>query len=281
MTERLRIAFQGERGSFTEEAATDRFGEDVEFMGFESLNSVFNAVEVGAADYAVVPAENSLVGTVGETYDMLLVHSLSIVGETILRIEHNLLSVKDASLDDVTTVWSHPQALGQCSRFIEKEGLAVVPKPNTAMAAKELGENPDPTVGVIASRRAAEIYGLDVLISNIEDNPNNYTRFFVLGREIPKPTGKDKTSIIFSTSHEPGSLYRCLEVFASKGINLTKIESRPTKLRPWEYYFYLDFEGHVEDEIPREALRELAGRAIILKVLGSYPRASEPSCSRK
>ena len=147
-----------------------------------------------------------------------------------------------------------------------------MPKSNTATAAKELSENPNPHVAVIASKRAAELYGLKILASRLEDNPSNYTRFFVLGTSLREPTGKDKTSIIFSARHEPGSLYKCLEVFAKRRINLTKIESRPVKTRPWEYYFFLDFEGHIYDSHVREALKELSSKSIFLKVLGSYPR---------
>jgi prephenate dehydratase len=267
-----RAAFQGERGAFTEEALILYFGDSVEAVPLRTLDEVFSAVESGAADYGVVPAENSLAGSVGETYDLLLSHDLRVHGEVVLRVEHHLLSVEGASLIGIREVWSHPQAIDQCRRFLASLGADVVPMSNTALAAKHLADRRDPSVGVIASRRAAAIYGLSVLASNVEDDSSNYTRFFVLSRESRPPTGDDKTSIIFSTRHEPGSLYSCLEPFASRGINLTKIESRPIRSRPWEYNFYLDMEGHELDPAISAALEELSRRATFVKVLGSYPR---------
>lgn len=267
-----RAAFQGERGAFAEEALLLYFGDSVEAVPMRTLGEVFSAVESGEVDYGVVPVENSLAGSVGETYDLLLSHDLRVHGEVVLRVEHHLLSVEGASLGGIREVWSHPQAIEQCRNFLSSLGADVVPMSNTAAAAKRLAELRDPSVAVIASRRAASIYGLSILASNIEDDPSNYTRFFVLSREPREPTGDDKTSIIFSARHEPGSLYRCLEPFASRGINLTKIESRPIRSRPWEYYFYLDMEGHARDPRISGALEELSRRATFLKVLGSYPR---------
>ncbi|MFP3283042.1 MAG: prephenate dehydratase [Nitrososphaeria archaeon] len=269
---RVRVAFQGERGAFTEDAVRAYFGDDVEAVPLRALRDVFSSVEEGSARYAVVPAENSLAGTVGEAYDLLMVHDLGIHGEVILRVEHNLLSIPGATVDGIREVWSHPQAIDQCREFLGSLDVDVVPMWNTAAAARRLADRRDHSIGVIASRRAAEIYGLAVLASNIEDDPNNYTRFFVLSRESRAPTGDDKTSVIFSTEHEPGALYRCLEPFAARGINLTKIESRPTRSRPWEYNFYLDFEGHAADSACSGALKELSERAKFMKVLGSYPR---------
>lgn len=271
----VRVGMQGERGSFTEEALIKFFGPRVEVVTFRSLAEAFNSLEACGVDYSIVPVENSLVGTVGETYDLLLVHNVYIVGEVVLRITHYLLGLEDSGIEKIKTVWSHPQALDQCRSFIEKHKLEAVPRSNTAAAARELSSIKDETVGVIASKRAADIYKLKVLVEGVEDNPNNYTRFFVLGKKLHEPTGRDKTSIMFSAYHEPGSLYSCLEVFAKRRINLTKIESRPTKMKPWEYYFYLDFEGHIEDSVCREAIRELSKRVLFLKILGSYPVAEE------
>ncbi len=277
-----RAAFQGERGAFTEEAVIRYFGDSAEPVPVGTLEEAFSLVESGAADYAVVPAENTLAGSVGEVYDLLLKHDLRVRGEVVLRVEHHLMSVEGARLSDIREVWSHPQALDQCRKFLSSLGAEVVPVSNTAVAAKRLAERRDPTVAVIASRRAAEIYGLKILASNVEDDPSNYTRFLVLAKEELPPTGDDKTSLIFSTKHEPGSLYRCLEPFAIRGINLTKIESRPARSRPWEYNFYLDLEGHALDPRVSEALEELKRRATFVKVLGSYPRWRErrprPAC---
>ncbi|MGC8969686.1 MAG: prephenate dehydratase [Conexivisphaera sp.] len=267
-----RAAFQGERGAFAEEALIAFFGEDVEAVPFRTLREVFSAVEGGGVDYGVVPVENTLAGSVGETYDLLLDHELRVYGEVILRVEHHLLAVEGATLEGIREVWSHPQAIEQCRRFLDSLRVDVVPMPNTAIAARRLVERRDPSIGVIASRRAAQIYGLKVLASNIEDEAHNYTRFFVLSRESRAPTGDDLTSLIFSTRHEPGSLYHCLEPFAERRINLTRIESRPIRSRPWEYNFYLDLEGHVADPRVSGAIEALSRRATYVKVLGSYPR---------
>jgi prephenate dehydratase/chorismate mutase/prephenate dehydratase len=267
-----RVAFQGERGAFTEEAALAYFGDSVELVPMRTLREAFSAVEGGGADYAVIPIENTLAGSVGEAYDLLLEHELRVYGEVILRVEHHLLSVEGATLEGIREVWSHPQAIDQCRRFLESLGANVVPMWNTAAAAKRLAEVRDARVAVIASRRAAEIYGLRILASNVEDDSNNYTRFFVLSKESRPPTGDDLTSIIFSTRHEPGALYRCLEPFAERRINLTKIESRPVRSRPWEYNFYVDIVGHVRDPVVSEALDALSRRATFVRVLGSYPK---------
>jgi len=274
---RLKVAFQGERGAYSEEAVISFFSQDVYTEPCRSLPETFRAVEEGRVDYAVVPIENSLEGSVNETYDLLLKSELKVCGEINLRIKHSLIARPEAELKDVKRVYSHPQALAQCRGYLEKLGARTVATYDTAGSVKMLSRVRSRGVAAVASARAAAIYGMKILASGIEDNPNNYTRFFVLAFKDSPPTGCDKTSIIFSTKHVPGALYRALREFASRDINLTKIESRPTREKPWEYNFYVDFEGHREDSNCRSALNALEKRAMLLRVLGSYPRAKTES----
>jgi len=269
----VRAAFQGERGAYSEEAVIQFFGRDVEPLPCRDLPSVFGAVESGRADYGVVPVENSIEGSVNETYDLLLTTGLKVCGEVHLRVSHCLLAHPEADPAMIKRVYSHPQALAQCRVYIFSRGLEAVPSYDTAGAAKMIIEEKILDAAAIASARTAELYGLKVIDRNIEDYGRNYTRFLVVGERDAEPTGSDKTSIIFSLPHTPGSLYKALEEFAVREINLTKIESRPTKHRPFEYYFFVDFEGHRLEERVREALEGLARKAIFLKVLGSYPKA--------
>lgn len=267
------VAFQGEHGAYSEQAIRQHFPQDVVTLPCRSLEGIFNAVETGEADYGAVPVENSLAGSINRSYDLLLEHDLRVWGEILLRVRHNLLAPPGTTLDQIHTVRSHPQALAQCERWLNQRGLKAVTAYDTAGSAKELAENPEPGVAVIASKLAATTYGLEILAEDIEDLKWNYTRFFVVGRGEPPMTGKAKTSLVFAVSHEPGSLYRCLGEFATRGINLTKLESRPRRNRPWHYVFYLDFEGHWQDPTCQQALVGLLSRAAFVKLLGSYPAA--------
>ncbi len=271
----LRVAFQGEIGAYSEEAVYSFFGPSIEVKPCKNLSDVFESVEVEEAEYGVVPVENSIEGSVTQTYDLFLEHNLKVRGEIVLKIVHCLITNPKTELDSIEVVYSHPQALAQCRSFLEKLGCEVIPTYDTAGSVKMMKEKGLLSAGAIASERAAEIYGMRVLTKGIADNPNNYTRFFVLSKNDSPPTGRDKTSIIFSTKHVPGALYRALEEFALREINLTKIESRPTKKTPWEYNFYLDFEGHRSEERCQEALKGLGKKSVFIKVLGSYPKASE------
>ena len=271
----LRVAFQGEIGAYSEDAIYSFFGPSVEVKPCKNLSDVFESVEAGEAEYGVVPVENSIEGSVNQTYDLFLEHNLKVRGEIVLKIVHCLITNPKTELDSIEVVYSHPQALAQCRGFLEKLGCEVIPTYDTAGSVKMMKEKGLLGAGAIASERAAEIYGMKVLIKGVADNPNNYTRFFVLSKKDSPPTGRDKTSIIFSTKHVPGALYRALEEFALRDINLTKIESRPTKQTPWEYNFYLDFEGHRSEERCQEALKGLKNKSAFIKVLGSYPKAPE------
>ncbi len=269
--EGMRIAFQGTEGAYSEEALLKTFPGATP-LGFPTFHQVFEAVEGGEADLGVVPVENTTAGSINQTYDLLLESDLHVVGEIVHRVEHCLLAPKGTELKELKAVKSHPQALAQCDGFLARLRLTPIPVFDTAGAAKSLAEAPEPGVGAIASRRAAELYGLEILAENIEDYPHNYTRFFVISREEAKRgEGPHKTSIVFAVRHRPGGLLEALSAFAEAGVNLTKLESRPRRDKPFSYLFYLDLEGHVEDPGPAQALLTLLRRAAFLKVLGSYP----------
>ncbi len=269
----MQVAFQGEKGAYSESAVYAFFGQSVGVKPCRDLSSVFDSVEKGETEFGVVPIENSIEGSVNQTYDLFLTHDLKVCGETILKIAHCLISNTKTSLDSIKVVYSHPQALAQCRNFLEHLGCDLVPTYDTAGSVKMIKEKKLKNAGAVASERAAELYGMKIIAKEIADNPANYTRFFVLSKSDSQITGRDKTSIIFSTKHVPGFLYDALGEFAKRNINLTKIESRPTKQQPWEYNFYLDFEGHRNEERCSEALKALEKRTIFMKVLGSYPKA--------
>jgi chorismate mutase/prephenate dehydratase len=270
----VKVAFQGERGAYSESAVYTFFGATADVKPCRDLAEVFESVDKQEAQFGVVPVENSLEGSVNQTYDLFLTYALKVCGEIIIRISHCLIANPSTSLEAVKTVYSHPQALAQCRSFLERLGRELIPTYDTAGSVKMLKEKGLREAAAVASENAAEIYGMKILAREIEDNPENYTRFFVLSKEDSPITGRDKTSIIFAASHTPGSLYHALGEFAEREINLTRIESRPTKQKPWEYNFYLDFEGHRGEGHCAEALKALEKSALFIKILGSYPRAA-------
>jgi len=267
----LRAAFQGERGAYSEAAAIHFFKDTVQTIPYPTFYEVLESTEQSKSDYAILPVENSLEGSVGESYDLLLTTKLNVVGEIYYRIKHCLIGFD--GIEKIDTVYSHPQALGQCRKFIQKHKLKPIPTYDTAGSVNIILELKKDNLACIASKKAAEIYGVPVIKEGIEDNMNNYTRFLILANKKHEKTSKDKTSIIFSIKHVPGALYNILEKFNANKINLTKIESRPTKSTPWEYNFYVDFEGNLEDSHVLEMLEKIKQHTIFLKVLGSYPRA--------
>ncbi|MFH0846602.1 MAG: prephenate dehydratase [Chloroflexota bacterium] len=271
--EGVSVAYQGEPGAYSEEAAFRFFGAGIRPRPCESLDDVFRVVETGEAQSGVIPIENSLEGSISRSYDLLLDSSLKVAGEIELRISHCLIASPESSLDKIRRVYSHPQALGQCRSYLRHLGAELVATYDTAGSVKMIKEMGTLDGAAIASARAAQLYGMKILAREIEDNPFNFTRFFVLSRIDAAPTGTDRTSVVFAVKHRPGALYDTLYELARRNINLTKIESRPTRKKAWEYNFYLDFEGHREDGICREALEALEERALFIKVLGSYPRA--------
>jgi chorismate mutase/prephenate dehydratase len=267
------VAFQGERGAYSESAVYQFFGEKAEIKPCKGFKDVFDSVCTQQTSFGVVPIENSLEGNISQNYDLFLRYDLKVCAEVIVKVEHCLIANPDTALEDIEVVYSHPQALGQCRHFLEEFGRELISTYDTAGSVKMIKEKAMRNAAAIASEKAAELYGMHILAKDIADNPENYTRFFVLSTEDASPTGKDKTSIIFSAKHEPGSLYHALGEFAKRNINLTKIESRPTRQTPWEYNFYLDFEGHRTEPKCAEALNALERYAIFVKVLGSYRKA--------
>ena len=266
----LRIAYLGPAGTYSESAAMQHFGAAPTFLPQASIREVFRAVEAGTVDYGVVPVENSTEGAVGVTLDLLLETPLKICGETCLRIHHQLLS-RAESLDKLTRIYSHAQSLAQCSQWLAHHlpALARTPVASNAEAARLAAE--DPTACAIAGEASARLYELNTLAANIEDEPNNTTRFLVIGTHDVASSGHDKTSLVCSTPHRPGSVHKLLEPLARFGVNMSKFQSRPAKGAQWEYVFYIDVEGHHSDTAVRRALATLNERSVYVKVLGSYP----------
>ena len=269
----INVAFQGEPGAYSESAVHQFFGSKVKVKPCRDFREVFESVKRQDVEAGVVPVENSLEGSVNQNYDLFFSHNLKVCGEVIVKVEHCLIVNPGTTLDSVKTVYSHPQALAQCRTFLEHLNYELVPTYDTAGSVKLIKEQKLLTAAAIASERAAELYDMEILARDIADNKENYTRFFVLSKEDSPVTGKDKTSIIFSAKHEPGSLYHALGEFAKRKINLTRIESRPTKKTAWEYNFYLDFEGHRSEPKCAETLKALEKYATFIKILGSYPKA--------
>jgi prephenate dehydratase len=270
---RPRIAFQGVTGAFSEQAAL-QFAADAEAVGFPTFEEAFDAAVRGHCTHACLPVENSLAGSINQTYDLLTDSVLHVVGEQVVRVHHNLLALPGTRLEDVRRVYSHPQALAQCQGYLRQHRFEAVTDFDTAGAAKLLSENGGEGKAVLASKRAAEAYGLAVLEENVEDLAFNYTRFFVLGADaVPRSDGPQKTSLVLATRHRPGDLVDCLVEFPKHGINMTKLESRPRRDKPWSYLFYVDIEGHVEEAQVAGALTGLMRKAAFVKFLGSYPAA--------
>lgn len=273
----MRIAYLGPAGTFSEEAALAQAARDgAELVPFSSMPALVSAVETGLTERAIIPIENSLEGTVSTTADLLIHETeLKICGELVLPVRHFLAVVPGTSLRDVRTVTSHPQALGQCRRFIERclPGVEQVAALSTAAAVATVMERGDRSVAGIGTLRAAELYGAEVLAHDIQDFHNNVTRFVVLAPEDAAPTGQDKTSLCFSVrANVPGALYEVLAAFAEAQIQMTKVESRPMKSKLGDYYFLVDIEGHREDPTIAEALERIAATVAELKVFGSYPQ---------
>ncbi|MCS7060495.1 MAG: prephenate dehydratase [Anaerolineae bacterium] len=275
------VAFQGEAGAYSEQAAFDFFGGQAQPQPRPTFDAVFAETASGTCDYGIVPVENSLAGSVHRNYDLLMRHSLHIVGEVIVRVRHNLIALPGVELREIQRVYSHWQALDQCEKTLGRllPGVERVQVYDTAGAVKMVLEEQRRDTAAIASKRAAELYNLPILREGIEDDPTNFTRFVVLGREpaSPPPAVPCKTSIVFATRNTPGALYKALAAFALRDIDLSKIESRPLQGSPWEYLFYLDFIGNQTDEVCAHALAQLREFSTFVRVLGSYPRANMPA----
>jgi len=268
------VAFLGPPATFSHMACIQHFGNSVRMLPENTIQDVFEAVEREKTDYGVVPVENSTEGPVSLTLDSFIPSEVKICAEIMTRISHDLLSLSGVA-GEVQKIYSHPQALSQCREWLRKNfpRVRLEETASTAKAAKLASE--DPQAAAIASSLAAPLYGLKAVASQIEDHLNNGTRFLVLGRHGAGRTGRDKISVLFIIPHAPGTLFRVLQVFYEKGINLTKIESRPNKGKPWEYVFFIDFEGHATDPHVAQALDQVKERVLFVKLLGSYPQCPQ------
>jgi len=266
------VAYPGEVGAFSEEGARGLF-PDSEHRPLPSIRTVFESVEVGRVRWGLVPMDNSQAGSINETYDLFLRHGLHLVGETVVRVDHALLALPGTAIEDLREVASHPQAIAQCEEFLTGLDVTVRAEYNTAGAAKQIAEKRLERTAAIASRRAGEVYGLEVLADRIQTYPDNYTRFGALSRDSAPLADPDKSSFVFGVGHVSGSLYRCLGAFAERHLNLTKLESRPRQGRPWEYVFYADVDApaHVPEMV--DGLAALSEHATFTRLLGTYAAA--------
>ena len=271
------VAFQGELGAYGDEAVRARFGPSAEPYPCKSFVDLFEAVASGTVDYGLAPVENSQAGSINDVYDLLRQYDLYVAGEVLHPVNHALLALPGQTLSDIRRVISHPQALAQCDRFLRDLGVEVMATYDTAGAAKMIREQGLTGVAAVAGLGAAQRYGLAVLAESIQTIKDNITRFVVLQRDpAPREEGPQKTMLFLALAHQPGSLYMALGALANRNINLLKLESRPSRNRPWEYVFYLDFEGHRDDPHVRAALADLAKHANYYKVLGSFRRETVP-----
>jgi prephenate dehydratase len=277
----IKVAFQGEHGAFSEDAARQLLGSDAQTVPCRTFEEMFDSVTSGAAHAAVAPIENSLAGSVHKNYDLLMAHDLTIIGETNVRIVLNLIARRGVTMEDIRRVHSHPVALAQCEKFLRPHrNIEVAPAYDTAGSVKMVIESDSKEHAAIAGATAASVYGAEIIAKGIEDNPQNFTRFLLLtladtAASIETISGKTqrKTSIVFRVANKPGGLFRSLAAFALRDIDLAKIESRPIEGRPWEYSFYLDFFGDRDDPAVQRALSNLAELAESVKILGSYWRS--------
>jgi len=269
----MKVVFQGEPGAFSEEASI-HFFDTPETVPCETFEAIFAAVTSRKCEFGIIPIENSLAGSIHQNYDLLLQNGLFIVGEYFLRVRHCLIGFPGVTKLDIRKVISHPQALSQCASYLRNMGVTTEPVYDTAGSVKMLKASGEYTTAAIASRKAAEIYGMQILQEGIEDNPENYTRFLAIAPAAVTPSGEAKTSIVFILKNQPGALFKALSVFALREIDLTKIESRPLVGKPWEYLFYIDFIGALEEERVKKALDHLGEYALMLRVLGCYARAN-------
>ena len=268
----MTVAYLGPKGTFTQSAALKHFGHSVNTLPLASISDVFREVESTNAHYGVVPIENSTEGVIFHTLDEFVSSSLKICGEVELRIHHHLLG-KMASLSEIKTIYSHQQALAQCRKWLELNLPGVEQKSVSSNAEAARIAAKEPNSAAIAGEMAAEIYNLDILVSNIEDEPDNTTRFLIIGKRETPACGRDKTTLLISTQNKSGALYGILEPLVKNNISMTRIESRPSRRSMWDYIFFIDCEGHKSDEKVASAIAELEEKAVFVKVLGSYPRA--------
>ena len=269
----MRVAFQGEHGAYSEEAIFKHFGKVAEAIPFPTLRSVLDSIMDGKADLGILPVENTIEGGIDQTLDLLLEYPLNILGEEVIRITHCLIANLGVDLRGVGRVYSHPQALGQCRAFLEKNRLEQVSTQDTAGSVRMIRDLKMMDAAAIASHRASEIYGMKILVNNIENDPENYTRFLIIGVGETPPSGDDKTTIAFTGNSESWSIVDALRCFSERDIRIIRLCNRPLVGKPWNYIFYLDFEGHVRLQKVSEALERIRSCSTLLKILGSYPKS--------
>jgi len=268
----IKIAFQGEKGAYSEEAAFKYWSGDLTAVPKIDFENVFTAVKSNECDYGIVPVENTLTGSIHENVDLLLNKNLFIIGEILLRVEHNLLVLPGTSINNLVRVYSHPQALSQCSEYLATLGrVSSIPALDTAGSARMIAETGESEAGAIAGKRAAAVYGLEIIASSIENNHENFTRFVILSTKRGPVCSNCKTSVVLGLEDKPGALGHCLAFFAERDINLVKLESRPVLGSPWKYNFYLDFIGDPDQDKCHDALADLENMAEYFKLLGTYP----------
>jgi chorismate mutase/prephenate dehydratase len=268
------VGFQGLPGSYSEQAMRQFFGDDIKGLSYSTFEDVFKALQEEEIDCGVLPLENSFTGGIAEVYDLLCRYGFYIVGEKCARVDHHLLAPAGADLESIEEIYSHPQAFLQCSRYLKLHPRwKQIPCSNTAVSAKQVADAALATKAAIGSRRAADIYGLSILAQGINNNVHNYTRFIIIGRHAPDRIDNNKISIAVAIAHEPGSLHRILSHFAKNNLNMLKIESRPITEKTWEYLFYIDFEGNLQEEEVRKAVKEIQKESACFRLLGNYRAA--------
>ena len=274
--ENIKIGYQGVKGSFSEEAMIKYFGENHTTTDYEEFEDVFLALKNNKIDYGILPIENSCTGAITTVYDLLAKYGLYIVGEECIKIDQNLIGIKGTKLEDIKEVYSHPQGFEQSREFLSNyNNLKLIPFHNTAISAKYISEINDKSKAAIASLRAAEIYGLDVIKNEINDKDNNHTKFIIVGRKLESSKDCNKITVVFSLDDKSGTLYNLLRHFAENNINMIKIESRPSKNEPWQYLLYVDFEGNIENEDVKKAIRLIEENSEYFKLLGSYKKVNK------
>lgn len=271
-TEEVDVCFQGTLGSYSEEALREFFGENVKAHSVKEFEDVFKKLRDNNVEYGVLPIENSSTGAINEVYDLLRKYGLFIVGNMTLKINHNLMAIEDVKLSDIETVYSHPQAFKQCSEFLKEKDFELIPYYNTAVSAEFVKEKKLKNIAAIGSKRAADMNGLKILKTNINNADNNYTRFIIIGKNLETDTSHDSISIVFSSPNRSGSLYDSLGIFKKNNLNMTRIESRPVAGKPWEYFFYIDFEGDINNTHIKDAIKDIKKNSSYFKLLGSYKR---------
>ncbi|WP_432662902.1 chorismate mutase [Wukongibacter baidiensis] len=267
----LRVGYQGEPGAFSKEALTEYFGDGAKTVNVKEFEDVFKALKNDEIDYGVLPIENSSTGGIAEVYDLLKKYGFYIVGERCIKVQHNLVALKDAETDDIDEVYSHPQAFKQCSEFFKDyPDLRLIPYKNTATSAKYINEEKSKNKAAVCSHKAAELYDLKIIKENINYNTKNYTRFIMIGKDLEVQEVSNKISIVTTTAHTPGSLYRTLGYFMENNLNMMKIESRPILDRSWEYFFYIDFSGNLNDDAVKRSIEAIRKNSTYFKLLGNY-----------